>query len=127
MKSEEAEIEAEVEVKNFGFQISDLPSVSSASLRFGFWIEAEVEVKELYCIRAFVAIKNWCFGALVAKSSIRAFVAKRNLFVHSWQEEKHSFVHSWQKDIYSCISGKKKSIHSCIRAKEPSLFRKYPV
>jgi len=31
MKSEEAEIEAEVEVKNFGFQISDLPSVSSAS------------------------------------------------------------------------------------------------
>jgi len=36
VKSEEAEIEAEVEVKNFGFQISDLPSVNSASLRFGF-------------------------------------------------------------------------------------------
>jgi len=63
--------------------------VSSASLRFGFWIEAEVEVKELYCIRAFVtkrsirafvAKKLWCFGALVAKRDIiRAFVVKSGL------------------------------------------------
>ena len=35
VKSEEAEVEVKVEVENFGFLISDLPSVSSASLRFG--------------------------------------------------------------------------------------------
>ncbi len=52
------------------------------------------------------------------KIVIRAFVANKKPFVHSWQTKKQ-FLHSWQTKNHSCICGKQKTIRAFVANKKP--------